>query len=908
MTNQKYDHRKVEKYWQEVWEKTKIYSPDINNYKNKFYNLWMFPYPSGEGLHAGHAFASTGSDVYGRFMRMSGKQVFQPMVGYDSFGIHAENYALKIDEHPMVMLERVTKRYGKQMKTLGHSYDWMRSVTTSDPDYYKWTQWLFVKMFKAGLAYRKKVEVNYCPSCKTVLSDEQVMSPAQAGKEAINKEGTILESSKGIRVCERCGTVVERKELEQWMFRITNYADRLLENLNKINWPDKVKTGQRNWIGKKSGALLTFNIDNLPFGIDVFTTRPDTLYGSTFLVVSPKYAKENLLKYISGNINDSLTKYINSNINKSFTDYMLETKKHLPKTGLDTGLKAINPANKNKIPIFVSDYVLDEYGTGAIMGVPAHDQRDWEFAKKYKLKVVEVIEGGDVLKEAFLGNGRIINSDTWNGLTYPDDLIKILSDIESMGCGKASFQYHLRDWLISRQRYWGTPIPMIFCKECSSKGISWFDSNRSDGILYKDQSDWDNAGWWPVDEKDLPVELPNISDYKPKGGGRGPLDDHPEFYIVKCPNCHHKARRETDVADTFLDSSWYFLRYPNVGTGEVGKKGQDKLNRAGLLPWSPEVTKNWLPVDLYFGGAEHTVLHLMYARFVTMSLYDMGYLSFEEPFPWFFAHGLMIRNGAKMSKSRGNVVNPDEYIEKYGADTLRLYLMFMGPMDGYPDFRDTGIEGMRKFVERVWHLFEDVSAQLTLDNRQLDVKMHKTIKKVTNDIKEFKYNTAISAIMEYVNALKAQTQNADVNTFGKQSLDTKQNPSIKSHNVSETEAEGIRSNIYLKTLVLLLSPFTPHLAEEVFQQYFVGDSDFCSIHFQPWPAYDPKLVIEKTITIPIQVNGKLCGTVEIEKDKEKDKEYVSNLAKTDIKVSKWLESKRILKEIYIEGRLINFVV
>ncbi len=1069
MEDNKYDHRKVEKHWQSVWEKEGLYFPDLSNTKKKFYNLWMFPYPSAEGLHAGHAFASTGSDVYGRFMRMNDWNVFQP-IGYDSFGIHSENYAIKINDHPAKMIERTTKHYEAQMRSLGHAYDWTRTVTTSDSDYYRWTQWIFLQMFKAGLAYKKKAKVNWCPSCKTVLADEQVVTPAQAGKEPLNSKGEVIINDAGLpadwRVCERCGTIVERKDLEQWFFRITDYADKLLDGLDKIKWPEKIKTAQRNWIGKKEGAEIKFQIllrqssglVNTPptklradkQQIDVFTTRPDTLYGATFLVVSPTYAQNYLLKYISADKIDTVTKYINTSFDQSSSKRSDLSYKYKEKSGIDSGLKAINPATQKEIPIYISDYVLDEYGTGAIMGVPAHDERDFAFAKKYKLLITDVItpvfgeanktaefrktisavvkrksddkylivkwkkfgwiapvvggieNGEDALETAerevleetgykvkavrklggviesnfyaenkkvwrkredqpvllefidespgevtedekkheimwlsydeamssitheynktgfqryvlgsdvYTGEGKLVNSGDWNGLRYPKDFTKILSDIERRGWGAKKLQYHLRDWLISRQRYWGPPIPMIYCGVCAKEGKSFFTENLSSGNA-GNFADWSSMGYYPVPESELPVTLPEISDFKPEGSGKGPLAKHPEFFKTKCPGCGGEAVRETDVSDTFLDSAWYFLRYPSVKKQKSNINNQnDKSkieNKMENIPWDPKITRNWLPVDLYFGGAEHAVLHLMYARFVWKMLVDNGFVDKKlgyEPFPWFYAHGLMIKDGAKMSKSRGNVVNPDEYIEKFGADTLRLYLMFMGPMDGYPDFRDTGIEGMRKFVERVWTLFEShsqfrakkVQQFNNLTIQQLLIKQHQTIKKVTEDIQEFKYNTAISAIMEYVNVLKVQTQ-------------------LVTNNLLPVT--------YIETLALLLAPFTPHLAEEVWQSLREGEirtdkkADLhgsglrksLSVHTHAWPSYDPKLIVEQTLTIAVQVNGKLRSTITIDREKAEDKEYVSKLAQSDTKISKWVVDKKILKEIYITGRLVNFIV
>jgi len=870
-----FKHKDLEAHWQKEWTEEGVNAPNIKKSKNPYYNLWMFPYPSAEGLHAGHAFASTGSDVYGRFMKMREKDVFQP-IGYDSFGIHSENFAISLGEHPEKMIKRTTKHYAEQLKSLGHAYDWTKTVTTSDINYYQWTQWLFIELFKAGLAYRNKAEVNWCPSCKTVLADEQV----------IHEE------------CERCGHKVVIKDLEQWFFRITDYADRLLSNLEKIDWPEKIKITQRNWIGKSQGATITFELEvpgqkNGKHSVEVFTTRPDTLYGATFLAVSPRLGKKWL--DTGWKVSDNVSKYINTKLK-----YSKKQNTEKDKTGVLTKVKAINPVNGEKIPVFVADYVLMEYGTGAIMGVPGHDERDFEFANKNKLDVICVIkpsggrykivnkstlkwwDGNRYVSAAYTGDGTVINSGSWNGLKAPDDIKKVIKDVKKRGWGKPKTSYHLRDWLISRQRYWGPPIPMIYCEHCAKEGKSYFTMPDVQGEsltikLREKQADWDHVGWWPAEN--LPVELPYMRNYQPKGTSRGPLAGNKKFYEVKCPACGNKAKRETDVSDTFLDSSWYFLRYPSVGLNSNNES----------LPWDREVTRKWLPVDLYFGGAEHAVLHLMYARFVTQVLYDLSYLKFDEPFPRFYAHGLMIKDGAKMSKSKGNVINPDVYVKKYGADTLRLYLMFMGPMDGYPDFRDTGIEGMRRFVEKVWSLYEnykDVILTKEEDCKDLSIKMHQTIKKVSNDLENFHYNTAISAIMEFVNLLRDKSQRSKV----------------------KGQKSKIRCSEWddaLKVLAQLLAPFTPHLAEEAWTN-MLGEK--FSIHTSIWPKFVPELVREETVTIAVQVNGKLRATINLESSISNLESKVVEAAKADQNVKKWLEGKKIKTIIFIEAKLLNFVI
>lgn len=851
-----YDPNKIEKKWQTIWQEGKVYESNLES-KNPFYNLWMFPYPSGEGLHAGHAFASTGSDIYGRFMRMQGREVFQP-IGYDSFGIHSENFAIKIGQTPQEMLARTTKHYEDQLRSLGHGYDWTRTVTTSDINYYRWTQWLFVEMFKAGLAYKKKATVNYCPSCKTVLADEQVMTPKQAGKEPKDAEGKPILETEDTRVCERCGTVVEKKDLDQWFFRITDYADRLLSGLKKIDWSERVVIAQREWIGKSKGLNIDFKLEGSSEKITVWTKFWETVFGATFIVVAPEYAKTNLIEYLSDDKKSEVLQYIKTSLSKS-EDQRNNANKE--KTGVFTGINAINPVNGKVIPVWVADYVLTGIGTGAVMGVPAHDSRDFEFAKKFGFEIIQVVgyEDEELNKNvsggilAFEGQGKLLNSDQFNGMEIPGEGKEKMADwMINEGFGYWSTTYHLRDWLVSRQRYWGPPIPMIFCENCAEKGNGWLTKNTAK--IHEDNSDWNNSGWWP--EETLPVELPDIIEYQPLGTGKSPLGSHPEFYEVKCPHCGSDAVRETDVSDTFVDSAWYFLRYPSTQASSANTKAFD-----------PEITKNWLPVSLYFGGAEHSVLHLMYARFVTMMLNDLGYLDFDEPFPKFFAHGLMIKDGAKMSKSRGNVVNPDEYIQKFGSDTLRLYLMFMGPMDGYPDFRDTGIEGMQRFIKRVWKLYAEGKEN---ESKALKTKMHATIKRVTDDLQNFRYNTAIAALMEFINLM---------------------------------EEEGVTSQA-LRNLTLMLAPFAPHLSEELWYEFF---GEKTTIHKAKWPIFDEALIVAESSEIIVQVNGKLRGTISVAKEDATNRSKIIEMAKSESTINKWLIDKEIKKEIFVPAKILNFV-
>jgi len=805
----KYNHLDIEPKWQKKWEASKIYAPDLKEAIKPFYNLMMFPYPSAEGLHVGNTYAFVGADIFGRFMRMCGYDVFEP-IGLDGFGIHSENYAIKVGEHPTALAKKTKERFYKQLHLIGNSFDWDKTLETYDPDYYKWTQWIFVKMFNSGLAYRKKASVNWCPSCKTVLADEQVTAGA----------------------CERCLSKVETKALDQWFFRLatgkrpdgTSYPDALLMNLEKIDWSQKVKVAQRNWIGRREGAKIRFKVKGSKEEVEVFTTRPDTLNGATFLVLSPDSSW--VEKLTISDQKEKVTQYIKDIQNQS----KLEHSK--AKTGIFTGSYVTNPETGKDIPVWVADYVVSTYGSGAIMGVPAHDERDMEFAKKFEIEVLK--------KE------------------QDEDLWKI---IEEKGWGEKYTNYHLRDWLISRQRYWGPPIPMIFCESCHSSS--------------KGQRE-EMPGWYAVSEGDLPVELPYIEDYRPRGTGVSPLAQDSSFYKVKCPGCGKEARRETDVSDTFLDSAWYFLRYPSVGN----------KNEA----WDPQITKKWLPVNSCIGGAEHAVLHLMYARFMTMVFFDWGIIDFEEPFSVFYAHGLLIKEGAKISKSKGNIIIPDQYIEKYGADTLRAYFMFLGPYDAGGDFRDTGIEGMNRFLKRVWTLYQKHSKNLVTkkeDCNQITIKTHQTIKKVTEDIQNLRYNTAISAIMELVNLLYDKVE--------KTSRKVPKDGSLTCQQWEET----------LTVLPQLLAPFVPHIAEEVWVEA-LGEK--YSVHLSPWPKFNPEFIQESKTTIVVQVNAKLRGQLRLDEAEGQDQKTVEELAKKDQKVALWMKGKKIKRTIFVPSKLINFVL
>lgn len=798
-----YNSQKIEAKWRRIWEKEKTFQVDLKRAKNPYYNLMMFPYPSAEGLHVGNVYAFTGSDIHGRFQRMKGFDVFEP-IGFDAFGIHSENFAIKKGIHPKVLIKKSVNHFREQLKFLGCLFDWPHEVDTTQQDYYKWTQWLFLQLFKAGLAYRKKAPVDWCPSCKTVLADEQVIS----GK------------------CERCGAEVAQKETEQWFFKITEYAEKLLKNLEKIDWSERTKTAQRNWIGKSEGSLINFEIKN-SLKIPVFTTRPDTLFGATYMVVSPEYEIIERLRLKIKNW-DEVQNYIQAAKKKTELE---RTELEKNKTGVELkGIKAINPADQEEIPIFVADYVLASYGTGAIMAVPAHDQRDFDFAKKYNLPIKIVICPNypepicPILDKAYTGGGHLVASGKFDGLVSE----KAKWEITKFVAGKKTVNYHLRDWLISRQRYWGPPIPIIYCKKC--------------GIV-------------PVPEKDLPVLLPFAKNFRPEGTGKSPLASIERFVKIKCPKCKGQAERETDVSDTFLDSSWYYIRYPSVG---INNKPFDRV-----------LTKKWLPVNAYIGGQEHAVLHLLYSRFITMALNDLGFIDFDEPFTKFRAHGLITKAGAKMSKSKGNVVNPDDYYQKYGADTLRMYLMFLGPFEQGGDWQDQGITGIVRFLNKVWELKSQITNSKSQINPKLQILIHKTIKKVTEDLESLNYNTAISALMILVNGISKE-------------------PKIPTTNY--------------KLLLLMLAPFAPYITEELWRQ--LGNK--YSVHNQPWPKYNPRLIKEEKITLIVQINGKVRDKIEAEAGISEVKAKKLTLASK--KVKQWVDGKEIKKVIFVPNKLINLVI
>ena len=915
----KYSPKDIEPKWQKYWEESGINRVDLDNAKKPFYNLMMFPYPSAEGLHVGNMYAFTHSDAFGRFMKLKGFDVFEP-IGLDGFGIHSENYAIKIKEHIKDVSKRTEKHFYEQLHIIGNQYDWSRKVETYKPEYYKWTQWLFLQMYKKGLAYRANAPVNWCPSCKTVLSDEQIVS-AQ---------------------CERCGTQTEKRQMEQWFFKITDYAEKLLKNLDSLDWPQDVKTIQRNWIGKSEGARIKFPIchceesegrrsnpvgnDNnsgspRPDGarddggfIEVFTTRPDTIFGATFLVMCPEHQLIHDFKDKIKNIKE-IEEYIVKAKQKSSLE---RTDLNKDKTGIEVkGIKAINPATKKEIPIFTADHVLNEYGTGAIMAVPAHDERDFEFAKKYNLPIQAVIASSERAKqsrsdaanreiassqaprnddtlEVFTEFGVLVNSGEFSGLTSQEATKKINEWLEKNNLGKAAVNYRLRDWCVSRQRYWGPPIPIVYClnPDCHSRSASVIPAQA--GIQVNSESnsgldprfhgddiemlgmtenrtaiiDGKEYAIVPVPEKDLPVVLPEMEDFLPDGSGKGPLNKNEEFVNTTCSQCGGPAKRETDVSDPFVDSCWYYLHY-------ISTDFNDK-------PFDKDRLAKWMPVNMYIGGKEHAVLHLLYSRFISMVMKDLGYLKEEEPFKRFFAHGLLIRDGSKMSKSKGNVINPDEYIKKFGADSVRSYLMFMGDARIGGDWRDEGMNGIYRFMNRVWNISESIiekGIKKTADENILK-SAHKAIKRVGDDLERLKFNTAISAIMEYVNALYASAS--------------------PSTGLGSNEKEiGVDA---VAILAQLIAPFAPHLAEEIWAQ--CGKSP--SIFQNGWPEYDEKLIKEEQIEIPVQINGKMRGKI-LASPEISQKEAV-DLALKGESIKKWLEGKEPKKVIFVAGKLINIVV
>jgi len=848
----------VEAKWQKWWEEhPELYRAEDNGKKPKKYVLVEFPYPSGSGLHVGHAFSFTGADVYARFQRMKGFNTLFPM-GWDAFGLPTENYAIKMKRKPSEVTKENTDMFRSQMKRLAYSFDWSREVNTTDPDYYKWTQWIFIQLFKKGLAYKQEMPINWCPSCKVGLANEEVVN----GK------------------CERCGTEVERRTISQWVVKITDYADRLIDGLKNTDFIEKVKQAQINWIGKSEGARVKFKIENSDKELEVFTTRPDTLYGATFMVVAPEHPlvmdvidsspdldfgtkrKENL-PFAKGRYGEkeykfdleAIKNYVKSTRGKSD---MERTELNKDKTGVFLGLYAINPVNGKEIPIWISDFVLASYGTGAIMSVPGHDQRDWDFAKKFGLPIFPVIWPVDIkaymdsrdqtaAEEDFSmmvrsekpyteATGELGASGEWNGLKVPEEFNKVLDWIEKKEIGKRAASYHLRDWIFSRQHYWGEPIPMVYCEEHK---------------------------WVPVSESDLPIRLPDVEAYEPTDDGKSPLSKIAEFVNTVCPVCGKPAKRETDTMPNWAGSDWYFMRYC------------DPVNDIVLS--SQELLKKWMPVDIYIGGDEHNTLHLLYSRFIYQFLWDLGVVPKEIPEPYFkrISHGVILGpDNQRMSKSRGNVVVPETAADQYGVDVIRMYLMFMGPFDGVMAWNEKTLMGVKRFLER----FEKsvVSWQLQVTNessKEVKVIINKTIDGVTRDLEEFGYNTAIAKMMEALNKL-----------------------TINSYQLSVED---------IKTLIKLMAPLAPYMAEELWHQVGGGES---SVHVAEWPRADKKYLVEDKIMVAVAINGKVRDEIEIDSAKQNDKDEILRMAKETEKVKKWVGDKKIIKEIYVPGKMVNLVV
>ncbi len=800
----KYNHKAVEEKWQKIWEDKGVFHASDDTEKEKFYALIEFPYPSGQGLHVGHPRPYTALDTVARKRRLEGYNVLYP-IGWDAFGLPTENYAIKNHIHPEIVTKKNIARFKKQIQSLGISFDWSREINTTDPEYYKWTQWIFIQLYKHGLAYKKEMNVNWCTSCKCVLANEEVVNG----------------------VCERCGSEVVHKVKSQWMLKITKYADRLINDLDLVNYPDRVKAQQKNWIGRSKGAEVDFTTTTGDT-LTIYTTRADTLYGATYMVISPEHPMiEKWADKISNM--DEIKKYQEAAARKSDFE---RTEVAKEKTGVRIdGVNAINPVNNKEIPIFISDYVLVSYGTGAIMAVPAHDTRDWEFAKKFDLPIIEVVKGGNVQEEAYTdcAKGIMVNSGMLDGLTVDEAKKKIIDWLTSEGKGHSKVNYKLRDWVFSRQRYWGEPIPMVYCEKC---------------------------GYVPIDEKDLPLRLPMVESYEPTDNGESPLAKMTDWINTTCPCCGGKAKRETDTMPQWAGSSWYYLRY------------MDPHNKNAIA--SKEALNYWSPVDWYNGGMEHTTLHLLYSRFWHKFLYDIGVVPTPEPYAKRTSHGMILgENGEKMSKSRGNVVNPDEIVDEYGADTMRLYEMFIGDFEKAAPWSKASIRGCRRFVERYWNL-QSVLIDGDKIRPELEGAFNKAIKKVGEDIENIKFNTAIATLMALINDIS----------------------NVKSINKEE-----------LRIFSILLNPFAPHVTEEVYEACKLGNGILAEAE---WPEYDESKCVDESVEIVVQVNGKIKAKLNIPVDADKD--AVLDLAKNDENVKKAVDGMKIIKEIVVPKKLVNLVV
>jgi len=796
----KYDHQEIEKKWQKYWEDNNFYHAEDFSEKPKKYILFEFPYPSGDGLHVGHTRSYSALDAIARKKRMEGFNVLFP-IGWDAFGLPTENYAIKTGTHPREATKKNIANFRRQLKSLGMSLDWEREIDTTDPKYYKWTQWIFLKLLENDLAYQSEIPINWCPSCKTGLANEEVIS----GK------------------CERCGAQVEKKTLKQWMLKITKYADRLIEDLKDVEYPERVKLQQINWIGKSKGAEIKFKLKNLNEEIKVFTTRADTIFGITAIVLAPEHKLVPQLKENVPNKKE-VEEYIKESKRKSEFE---RTEMNKEKTGVELrGIKAINPLSGEEVPVWIGDYVISTYGGGAVMVVPAHDFRDYDFATKYGIEIREVISGGDISKEAFIDYGKLINSSEFNGLESKEAIEKIIDRLKEKSLGNEKINYKFRDWIFSRQHYWGEPIPIVHCPKC--------------GVV-------------PIPEEDLPVELPYIEKYQPTETGESPLASTEEWVNTTCPKCGGPAKRETDTMPNWAGSNWYYMRYI------------DPNNNKDIV--SPEKLKYWMPVDWYNGGMEHTTLHLLYSRFIYKFLYDIGTAPQKEPYKKRTCHGIVLaEDGRKMSKSFGNVINPDAIIDQYGADTLRIYEMFMGPFDQAILWSNKGVRGCYKFLKKVWNLTEQHSAD-EKSSKETIKNLHKLIKKIGEDLDKMKFNTAIAAFMEFVNFCSREQLGKD-------------------------EKEKI---------IILLSPFAPHISEELWQ--IIGHKE--SVTFQKWPDYNKEFIKEDLVNLIIQINGKLRDRIEVSPDVLK--EETEKLVLQREKVKKWIGGKEIKKIIFVPGKLINIV-
>ena len=800
----KYNHKAVEPKWQEIWEEKGVFHASDDASKEKFYALIEFPYPSGQGLHVGHPRPYTALDTVARKKRLQGLNVLYP-IGWDAFGLPTENYAIKNHIHPEIVTKNNIARFKKQIQSLGISFDWSREINTTDPDYYKWTQWIFVQLFKHGLAYKKEMNVNWCTSCKCVLANEEVVNG----------------------VCERCGSEVVHKVKSQWMLKITEYADRLINDLDLVNYPERVKAQQKNWIGRSTGAEVDFTTTTGDV-LTVYTTRADTLYGATYMVISPEHP---LIEKWADKLNnmDEIRAYQAAAARKSDFE---RTEVAKDKTGVKLdGVRAINPVNNTEIPIFISDYVLVSYGTGAIMAVPAHDTRDWEFAKKFGLPIIEVVKGGNVQEEAFTdcATGVMVNSGMLDGLSVDEAKVKIIDWLTKEGKGHAKVNYKLRDWVFSRQRYWGEPIPIVHCDKC---------------------------GYVPLDESELPLKLPMVESYEPTDTGESPLANMTDWIKTKCPKCGGDALRETDTMPQWAGSSWYYLRY------------MDPHNSEALA--SKEALDYWSPVDWYNGGMEHTTLHLLYSRFWHKFLFDIGVVPTPEPYAKRTSHGMILgENGEKMSKSRGNVVNPDDIVTEYGADTMRLYEMFIGDFEKAAPWSQASIRGCRRFIERYWNL-QTILVDGDKIRPELESAFHKAIKKVGDDIENIKFNTAIAALMALINDI--------------------------------TNAKSINRE-ELRIFSILLNPFAPHITEEVYEANNLGEGILAEAK---WPEYDESKCVDESVEIVVQVNGKIKAKLNVPVDADKD--TMLSLAKSNEKVQAAIENMTVIKEIAVPKKLVNLVV